>query len=330
MTLRVFIGDHSARMRRALAERVNQHPWMEVVGTASSIDVIRSRVGRSKPDVLLLDASVATDEARSLCLAQPTVLIVPASMTTSPLAAPPVSPLARPEHTNACALESFAELVITSLERLAGPPRSGARPRPALIALGSSTGGVTALSTILPMFPADSPPIVIVEHMPEGYTRDLASRLNAMCSIHVREAGTNVTLEPGLALIAPGGDAHLHIHQAGGGFVTSLSASPPTDGHCPSVTELFRSVARSAGVHAAAALLTGMGRDGAQGLLEIRRAGGFTIGQDAKTSVVYGMPKAARELGAVVEERPLEEIPARLLGMAPNGGHPAWEPTNAS
>ena len=192
-------------------------------------------------------------------------------------------------------------------------PRSAMTHGPELIAIGTSTGGAAALAQILPLFPPDSPPVVIVDHMPEGYTNALARQLDAECRVSVREAVNDEPLKRGHVLIAPGGDRHLHVTRVGGALYSALTAAPATDGHRPSVTELFMSVASSVGNRAAAALLTGMGRDGATGLLAVRRAGGLTITQDEGSSVVYGMPKAGGAIGASMVELALDRIPLRLL-----------------
>jgi len=161
----------------------------------------------------------------------------------------------------------------------------------------------------------DSPPIVIVDHMPEGFTREFADRLNERCRVRVVEAEDQQELSPGVVAIAPGGARHLEVRASrSGGFYVELAPGEKVSGHRPSVNVLFRSLAKVAGKEAAAGLLTGMGRDGAEGLLALRRAGAFTLAQDEATSVVFGMPKAALELGAAVVAVPLDSVPARLLG----------------
>jgi len=196
------------------------------------------------------------------------------------------------------------------------PPPSFTAPRnaPPILAIGSSTGGVQALSAILPAFPADCPGIAIVQHMPEGFTGPFASRLNALCSIAVREAQDGDILLPGEALVAPGGTRHMTVVPHGRGtYRVQLMDGDPVCFSRPSVDVLFESVARAAGNSAIAAVLTGMGRDGARGLLTIRSIGGTTFAQDEATSVVYGMPMAARDIGAAQSVLPLTEIPARML-----------------
>jgi two-component system chemotaxis response regulator CheB len=172
------------------------------------------------------------------------------------------------------------------------------------------------LSTILPSFPAGAPGIVVVQHMPEGFTGPFAARLDSLCSLSVREARHGDVLEPGMVLVAPGGSRHMTVSRHGRNFRVSLIDGDPVCFSRPSVDVLFDSVARAAGAQAAGAILTGMGRDGANGLLNMRRAGAHTFAQDEQTSVVYGMPMAARDNGGAEHVLPLEDIPARMLHAA--------------
>ncbi|MFD1808782.1 CheB methylesterase domain-containing protein [Gemmobacter lanyuensis] len=181
------------------------------------------------------------------------------------------------------------------------------------MAIGSSTGGVQALSRILPMFPAASPPILIVQHMPEGFTGAFARRLDAVCNMSVCEARDGEEVRFGTVYIAPGGQRHMTVRREGIVLVHLARTGDPVSYSRPSVDVLFASVAQQAGRKAIAALLTGMGRDGARGMLAIRQAGGTTFAQDEATSVVYGMPFAAVELGAAKETLPLDDIPDRML-----------------
>lgn len=191
----------------------------------------------------------------------------------------------------------------------------GARPQGAgpLLCIGSSTGGVQALAAILPALPANTPPVAIVQHMPEGFTGPFAHRLDALCAMTVREARDGDDLHPGLILVAPGGTRHMGVERHGRGYRVHLRDGDPVSFSRPSVDVLFESAARAAGAQAIGAILTGMGRDGAAGLLAIRQAGGATFAQDEETSVVYGMPMAARDNGAAQSVLPLEQIPARML-----------------
>jgi two-component system, chemotaxis family, protein-glutamate methylesterase/glutaminase len=185
-----------------------------------------------------------------------------------------------------------------------------------VIAIGASAGGVATLAHILPMFPADAPGIVIVQHMPGGFTTSFAARLNSLAAMQVKEAAHGDRVRSGLVLLAPGGEQHMEVRRSGGEYRVVLFNGEKVSGHRPSVNVLFRSVARQVGRNAAAALLTGMGDDGADGLLAIRQAGGRTMAQDEQTSVVFGMPAAAWERGAAEVQLPINDIPARLLRAA--------------
>jgi two-component system chemotaxis response regulator CheB len=182
----------------------------------------------------------------------------------------------------------------------------------ALIAMGASTGGPEALRIVLEAMPEDAPPIVIVQHMPQGFTAAFARRLDESCKVSVREAQSGDRLRPGLALVARG-DHHLLVHRVGGIYVVELGSGPAVTRHRPSVDVLFRSVAEAAGPNAVAVLLTGMGADGAEGMLALRRAGAATIAQDQPSSVVFGMPREAIERGAVESILPIERIAAAVL-----------------
>ncbi len=211
--------------------------------------------------------------------------------------------------------------------RLAGPPVSPLRPAVetapirdsgALIALGASTGGPEALKTILEAMPADAPPILVVQHMPAGFTAAFAKRLDSACRITVREAQSGDRLRPGLALIARG-DHHLLVHRVGSVYVAELDSGPLVSRHRPSVDVLFGSVARVAGAEAVGVILSGMGADGAEGMLSLRRAGAVTIAQDQQSSVVFGMPREAIERGAVQSIVPIDRIAATILERVGSG-----------
>jgi two-component system chemotaxis response regulator CheB len=180
-----------------------------------------------------------------------------------------------------------------------------------LIAIGSSTGGVEALFSLLPALPADCPPVLIVQHMPASFTRSFAQRLDAECRVRVVEATEGATVQPGTVYIAPGGETHMEL---AGGVAGRIKLRPGdlVTGHRPSVDVLFRSVA-PLGAAAVGAILTGMGQDGAEGLLAMRRAGARTLGQSRETCVVWGMPRAAQELGAVEKEVGLSGLPEAIL-----------------
>ncbi len=182
-----------------------------------------------------------------------------------------------------------------------------------IIALGASTGGTEALERVVRRFPEDTPPVVIVQHMPAGFTKLYAERLNRSCAMEVKEAEDGDRLRRGLIIIGAG-DFHLRLQKDARGFYVSSKSGERVSGHCPSVDVLFNSVASAAGPNAIGAILTGMGRDGADGLLAMRQAGAFTIGQDKDSCVVYGMPMEAYKIGAVEVQAPLDKIPEIILG----------------
>ena len=182
-----------------------------------------------------------------------------------------------------------------------------------VVALGASTGGTKSTAWILQALPGDFPGVVIVQHMPHTFTRLYAESLDKECAMRVREARDGDQVRRGHVLIAPG-EAHMRLTKhVSGGYGVSCAPGPKINGHCPSVDELFFSVARVAGANAVGVILTGMGSDGALGLCEMRRQGAYTIGQDEKTSIVYGMPKEAFDKGGVSKQAPLEQIPELLI-----------------
>jgi len=184
-----------------------------------------------------------------------------------------------------------------------------------VLAIGSSTGGVEALIAIISRLPANCPPTVITQHMPASFTKSFAERLNRICAAEVAEASPGAPVGVGRVLLAPGGPAHLELQGGAGGLRCRVVEADLVNGHRPSVDVLFDSVARTVGGRAMGVILTGMGRDGAKGLLGLRQAGAKTLGQDEASSVVYGMPKAAFELGAVQRQLPLEKIAPEILKL---------------
>ncbi len=201
---------------------------------------------------------------------------------------------------------------IPPLPPLPAAPAGSYDPR--VIAIGASTGGTEALREILPRLPAATPGVLVVQHMPAGFTAMFANHLDAICPMTVREAAHGDRLAPGLILVAPGG-YHLRLVRTAAGYHVEINDQVPINNHCPAVDVLFHSVAEHAGAHAVAALLTGMGRDGALGLKAIRRNGGRTIAQDAASSVVFGMPREAHLIGAAECLVPLHLVPHKLLSL---------------
>lgn len=184
-----------------------------------------------------------------------------------------------------------------------------------IVAIGASTGGTEAIFDVVKDFGTDIPGVVVVQHMPPGFTEMYAKRLNDQCRIRVKEAVTGDRVMPGSMLIAPGGDMHMQLVKVSGAYHVECKKGPKVNGHCPSVDVLFDSVARTAGADAVGIILTGMGGDGAKGLLAMRKAGARTIGQDESTCVVYGMPKVAYDLGAVQHQEKLSDIAKRTYAL---------------
>lgn len=347
--VRVLIVDDSAMVRKVLTMGLSADPRIEVMGTASNADAAWEIMQRDRPDVVTLDVEMPRVDGLTFLrhylpkMPVPTVMISSltrdgAQVTMQAMEAGAVDVISKPSLGTATGLPAIMADICTRVRAaaharvsvgrvrrtVAHPPANGVphavkvRPdMPAVLAIGSSTGGVQALSSILPEFPADTPGIAIVQHMPEGFTGPFAARLDSLCQMRVREAQEGDILTAGLILIAPGGTRHMVLNRHGRAFRVSLVEGDPVAFSRPSVDVLFDSVARSAGARASGAILTGMGRDGARGLLAIRRAGGRTYAQDEATSVVYGMPMAARDNGAAAEVLPLDEIPVRMLsGLA--------------
>ncbi|MDE6627523.1 MAG: chemotaxis protein CheB, partial [Lachnospiraceae bacterium] len=184
-----------------------------------------------------------------------------------------------------------------------------------IVAIGASTGGTEAIYDVVKNFGTDIPGVVVVQHMPPGFTKMYAKRLNDQCRIQVKEAETGDRVLPGHMLIAPGGDRHMRLVKINGVYQVEVKAGPRVNGHCPSVEVLFESVAKVAGADAVGIILTGMGGDGGKGLLAMRKAGARTIGQDESTCVVYGMPKVAYDLGAVEYQEKLGDIARRTYSL---------------
>lgn len=347
--IRVLVVDDSALVRQAISEALARDPALEVVGTACDPYVAREKIAQFDPDVLTLDLEMPRMDGltflRILMEHHPLPVVVVSSLTqqgsqaaVDAIEAGAVDVLAKPDGTMSIGtladkLAFHVKAAAAAAPRLrkpvapqAAPPlilgqAGGTDPRQ-IIVIGASTGGVEALRQIVPRFPTGFPPVAIVQHISAFFSRAVAERLAAMSGIRVREARDNEPLRPGECVIAPG-DFHLAVDFRSGGYHTRLLQTPPIH-HCrPAVDVLFRSAAEAAGRHAVAVLLTGMGSDGAVGMQAIRAAGGTTIAQDEATSVVYGMPRAAVELGVVDQVASLDAIPGAiataLTSHAPGG-----------
>ncbi len=339
---RVLIVDDSAVVRRMLAIELAQHSGITVIGTAPDPVVARDIIVRERPDVITLDLEMPRMDGleflRRIMAHLPMPVIVVSSLTPQgsdlaleALAAGAVDVLCKPGisySVGALAGDLAARIHAVSgralaARRPAAASGAGAVPGSAalrattdqIIAIGASTGGTQALAEVLEALPATSPGIAIVQHMPAGFTRSFADRLARTCRVAVKEAETGDTLTPGRCLIAPG-DRHLRVCRRGGTYVAEIGDEPPVGRHRPSVDVLFHSVAASAGANAIGVILTGMGRDGAEGLRAMHAAGARTIAQDESTSVVFGMPREAIELGAADSILPLPQIAAGICAQA--------------
>ena len=337
--VRVLIVDDSAMVRKVLAMGLAGDPGLDVVGQASSAEVARAMMIELRPDVVTLDLEMPDMDGltflRSYMPAMPVPTVIISALTRSSqhvilqaMQAGAVDVISKPKpgvgEGLTCIMQNICARVLAAAGARVGPALQTAQS-PAtelscgvtycpgwIHAIGASTGGVQALSRILPHFPVNSPAILIVQHMPEGFTAAFATRLDQLCQMNVREAKDGDLVERGVVLLSPGGSQHMVLRKHGQEFRLAMIAGDPVCYSRPSVDVLFQSIASLANRSCSAALLTGMGRDGAAGLLAIRKAGGRSFAQDEASSVVFGMPLAAWELGAAEALVPLDDIPRRL------------------
>ncbi|MBU0752728.1 MAG: chemotaxis response regulator protein-glutamate methylesterase [Gammaproteobacteria bacterium] len=347
MAIKVLIVDDSALMRALLTEIIGGAPDLNVVGSAPDPIAAREMIKALNPDVLTLDVEMPKMDGlefltRIMRLRPMPVVMISSltekgsDVTLKALETGAVDFVAKPRAESASQLLAYADDIRDKIRaafgaRLRDPVR-GARaaavaPAPTfpsgsgisarvcadhLIAIGASTGGTEAIKDVLAALPTEMPGIVMAQHMPEGFTNSFARRLDTLTNLTVVEAQGGERIQPGHAYLAPG-HSHLLVRRSGTGFVTELSQSDPVNRHRPSVDVLFRSVAREARDRASGVILTGMGKDGALGLLEMREKGAWTIGQDEASCVVYGMPREAANIGALAEVVALRDIPGHLL-----------------
>ncbi len=339
MAIRVLIVDDSATARAVLREILESDPAIEVIGTASDAYVARDMVVELRPDVLCLDVEMPRMDGisflRRLMHYMPLPVVMVSSLTQSgakitldALEAGAVDFVSKPhshiydgreqmrdELLSKIKMASRVRVVQRSLESVRkANTTSLAETTHKILAIGASTGGTEALKDVLMGLPRNAPGTVIVQHMPANFTAPFAERLNTLCAMEVREARNGDSITPGVALIAPG-DYHMVVRRSGARYYVEIGSGDKVSGHRPSADVLFNSVAKIAGANAIGVILTGMGGDGARGLLAMRNAGARTIGQDEASCIVYGMPKVAFELGAVERQAPLERIPEEILGL---------------
>jgi two-component system chemotaxis response regulator CheB len=353
--IRVLIIDDSALIRQLLTQILSSDPEIEVVGSAPDPVAAREKIRTLSPDVLTLDVEMPRQDGLTflsqLMQSHPMPVIMISSLTEKgcettlrALEIGAVDFVTKPKIDVSRGTVDLGKEIIFKV-KAASRARMRARPRPVaagvahaavphvappatatgmrlrttqrIIAIGSSTGGTEALREILTRLPPDAPPIVVVQHMPPVFTRQFAERLDALCRVRVREAKSGDALLTGHVLIAPGGESHLEIVRSGAAYGVVLTPGPPLAHHRPAVNIMFDSCARAVGPNATGIILTGMGADGARGLLAMRRAGARTIAEHESTCIVYGMPKEAVECGAAEYVIPLDRIAAALMGNLP-------------
>jgi two-component system, chemotaxis family, protein-glutamate methylesterase/glutaminase len=341
--IRVLVVDDSALVRALMSELLGDDPGIEVVGTASDPYIAREKIKQLSPDVLTLDVEMPRMDGltflRNLMRLRPMPVVMVSSLTEDgarvtldALALGAVDFIAKPKIDVARGLAGYAAVLVEKVKHAAkarvtriaatdvpaydGPV--GYRTTERLLAIGASTGGTEAIREVLAQMPADAPATVIVQHIPGAFSGPFAERLDRHSRMTVTEAIDRQPLLAGHAYVAPGG-RHLRVVRSGARWVCRLGDDDPVRRHRPSVDVLFQSVAEHAGRNASAALLTGMGDDGAQGLLALRRAGARTMVQDEASSVVWGMPGAAMALGAAEDVVPLQRVAHRLLAAAHDG-----------
>ncbi|ALL12256.1 protein-glutamate methylesterase/protein-glutamine glutaminase [Caulobacter henricii] len=335
--IRVLVVDDSATMRSLITAALNRDPDIEVCGAAGDPFEARGMIKALNPDVVTLDIEMPNMngieflEKIMRLRPMPVVMVstltqAGAEMTLRALELGAIDCVAKPADALGTQ-DALNEIVVKVKTAARASVRTKADAAPAavrtksympsgdIVAIGSSTGGVEALLAILTMFPDTCPPTVITQHMPATFTASFAARLDRASGARVQEASEGALLEPGKVYVAPGGAAHLEVVRSGG-LRCRLVPADPVSGHRPSVDVLFNSVAKAVGDKAVGAILTGMGRDGAQGLLALRKAGAKTLGQDEQSCVVYGMPRAAFEIGAVEKQVSLSSMGQSILDLA--------------
>lgn len=341
--IKVLVVDDSPLFRQAIIQHLSSQSNIEVVGYAINAFDAKKKIPALKPDVVTLDVEMpglnGIEFLKQLLPTNPIPVILVSSLNLSvfdAMAAGAVDFVHKPDMTASSSKDSFfssltSKIVAASMAKVriqkqgAGSAPPASKPAPAsqpalsravldstIIAIGASTGGTEATLAVLKKLPADIPGIVITQHMPEGFTAMYAERLNRICAMEVREARNGDAIRPGLALIAPGA-MQMEVIHGKNGYMVQCRPGEKVSGHCPSVDVLFSSVAKNVSIKKVGIIMTGMGRDGADGLLKMRQKGAFTIGQDKESCVVYGMPMVAYNIGAVSVQASCENISSVLL-----------------
>lgn len=357
MPCRVLVVDDSALVRSLLSVLINAQPDMQVVGTASDPYIARERIKALNPDVLTLDVEMPRMDGlaflEKLMRLRPMPVVMISSLTERSsevtlraLELGAIDYVTKPRidiqrGINASGQEIIEKIRVASTAKVTRLIRAlptqllvekkysadAVLPSVAgklvttekVVIIGASTGGTEAIKTVLMAMPADAPGILITQHMPAAFTKAFAKRLDGLCRISVREAHGGERVLPGHAYIAPG-DRHLLLSRSGADYVVETVDGPPVSRHRPSVDVLFRSAANCAGKNAIGVILTGMGDDGANGMLEMQQAGAYTLAQNEESCVVFGMPKEAIARGGVDEVVPLADIAAKIIGVSSSQG----------
>ena len=340
--IRVLCVDDSALVRSLMKEIINSQPDMEVVATAPDPLVARELIKQHNPDVLTLDVEMprmdGLDFLDRLMRLRPMPVVMVSSLTERgsevtlrALELGAVDFVTKPKLGLRDGLVEYSDLIADKLRAAAASrPRQAVRgearrpmltARPfstteKLVVIGASTGGTEAIRQVLEPLPPNSPAIMITQHMPAGFTKSFVQRLDSLCAVQVHEAEHGQRVLPGHVYLAPGGVAHMKLARSGANYIVQLEESEPVNRHRPSVDVLFYSAAEVAGRNAVGVLLTGMGKDGAQGMLAMKQAGAVTFAQDEASCVVFGMPREALHIGAADEAVPLSEISERILANA--------------
>lgn len=328
--IQVLVVEDSMVFRELLVQNLNKDPGIEVVATARDPFEARDLIIKHKPDVMTLDIELpkmsGIEFLRKLMPQYPIPVVMISSLSDKvfdAMNAGAVDFVCKPSNATRAEIEEFirtelpVKIKIASIAKIGNIKKAVAdtgergisiTTTNTIVAIGASTGGTEAIASVVKGFGTDIPGVVIVQHMPAGFTEMYANRLNDRCRVRVREAKNGDIVLPGHVLLAPGGDRQMQIVKKGDDYQVLLKEAPKVNGHCPSVDVMFESVAKAAGKHAVGIILTGMGGDGAKGLLQMREAGAHTIGQDEASCVVYGMPRVAYEIGAVEYQVKLDEI----------------------
>lgn len=336
--IKVLVVDDSILFRNLLVQALQTDPNIQVVAAVADAYEARDAIIKYKPDVMTLDVELprmsGIEFLRKLMPQYPLPVVMISSLNDSvfdALEAGAVDFIHKPLSMDRASLGTFIQqefvtkVKIASTAKVAGMKRvdpsgffTGAKLSPEamnkIVAIGASTGGTEAIYEVVKCFKRDIPGVIIVQHMPPGFTKMYADRLNNQCEVTVKEATSGDRVLPGQVLIAPG-DRQMKLVKVGGSYQVECRGTEKMSGHCPSVDYLFYSVAKTAGKNAVGVILTGMGADGAKGLLEMRKAGAITIGEDEASCVVYGMPKVAYDIGAVQYQTSLAAIAGKIYSV---------------